>query len=72
MTITSALLLITVGAILRWAVTAESTWIDLQEAGLILFVIGIIGFVIAVVYTFWWPPSTRSASSATSASTTRS
>ena len=72
MTITSALLLITVGAILRWAVTAHSSWIDLHETGLILFVTGIIGFVLALIYTFWWPPSSRSASSATPSSTMRS
>jgi len=56
MTITSALLLVTVGAILRWAVTAHSSWIDLHTAGTVLFVVGIIGFVVSVAYTFWWPP----------------
>ena len=56
MTITSALLLITVGAILRWAVTAHASWIDLHTAGLVLFVIGLVGLAFAVAYTFWWPP----------------
>jgi hypothetical protein len=54
MTIGSSLLLITVGAILRWAVTARVDWIDLRTAGLVLFVCGIVGFVIALAYTFWW------------------
>jgi len=55
MTITSALL-ITVGAILRWAVTAHASWIDLHTAGLVLFVIGLVGLAFAVAHTFWWPP----------------
>jgi hypothetical protein len=52
MTITTALLLITAGAILKWAVTAHASFIDLQTAGLVLFVVGCLGLVLALLYTF--------------------
>ena len=54
MSIGAALVLITTGAILRWAVTAHVDWIDIQTAGLVLFVTGIVALPIAIVYTFWW------------------
>jgi hypothetical protein len=71
MTITSALLLVAVGAILRWAVNAHSSWIDLRTTGLILFVIGLVGLAISIYYAFWgWgAPRSRSASAATPSST---
>lgn len=56
MTIGGAILLIAVGAILKWAVTAHVSWIDIQTAGTIIFVVGIVGLILAVVYTFWRPP----------------
>lgn len=52
MTISSALVLITVGAILKWAVTAHASFIDLQTAGLVLFLIGCVALVLALLYTF--------------------
>ncbi|HUA47353.1 MAG TPA: DUF6458 family protein [Solirubrobacteraceae bacterium] len=55
MTIGAAIFLIAVGAILKWAVTAHVSWIDIQTAGTIIFVVGLVGLVIAVVYTFWHP-----------------
>ena len=58
MTIGSAILLIAVGAILRWAVTAHVSGINIQTAGTVLFVIGIIGLVLAVLYTFYWSRAT--------------
>jgi nitrogen fixation-related uncharacterized protein len=54
MTIGSAILLIAVGAILKWAVTAHVSGIDIQTVGTILFVVGLIGLALALVYTFWW------------------
>ena len=59
MTIGSAIVLIAVGAILKWAVTAHVSGIDLQTAGTVLFVIGIIGLALAVAYTFWWADRAR-------------
>ena len=58
MSIGSAIVLIAVGALLKWAVTAHVSWIDLQTAGTVLFVIGIVGLVLAVIYTFYWSRGT--------------
>jgi hypothetical protein len=52
MTIGSSVLLIAVGAILRWAVTAHVSWINLHTAGIVLFILGIVALVLAVAYTF--------------------
>jgi hypothetical protein len=43
-----------VGAILKWAVTAHLSWIDLQTTGTVLFVIGLVALPVALVYTFYW------------------
>ena len=40
MTIGGSLILIAVGAILKWAITAHVEWINLQNMGLILIVVG--------------------------------
>jgi hypothetical protein len=54
MTIGASMTLIAVGAILRWAVTAHLSWIDVQTAGTVLLVVGIIGLPLALLHTFWW------------------
>lgn len=54
MTIGGALALITAGAILKWAVTKHVSWINLQTAGLVLFIVGLVGLVFAILYTFVW------------------
>jgi hypothetical protein len=48
MTIGSSLFLITVGAILRYAVTADVSGIDLDVAGLVLMIVGAVGLVIGL------------------------
>jgi hypothetical protein len=50
MQIGTSLLLIAAGAILRWAVTAEVKGFDIQTAGTVLLVVGIVGLVISL---FW-------------------
>ncbi|HTU86825.1 MAG TPA: DUF6458 family protein [Solirubrobacteraceae bacterium] len=55
MTIGGAILLIAVGAILKWAVTAHVSGFDIQTAGTIIFIVGLAGLVLAVIYTFWRP-----------------
>ena len=52
MTIGSSILLIAIGAILKWAVTAHVSGVDLQTVGTILFVLGILGLVLSIAYTF--------------------
>jgi hypothetical protein len=54
MTIGTSIFLIAVGAILKWAVTAHVSWINLQTAGTVLFVLGIVGLVLSLMYTFFW------------------
>lgn len=48
MTIGTSLFLIAVGAILRYAVEATVAGIDIQTAGLILIIIGVIGLAIGL------------------------
>ena len=48
----SAIILIAVGAILKWAVTAHVSGIDLQTAGTVLFVLGLVALALAIAYTF--------------------
>jgi hypothetical protein len=52
MTIGSSLLLIAVGAILKWAVTAHVTGLNLQNMGVILIVVGVIGLALGLYLSF--------------------
>ena len=49
-----SILLIAVGAVLAWAVNAEVSGIDVQAAGVILVVVGAIGFVASLVFWSSW------------------
>jgi uncharacterized membrane protein YedE/YeeE len=52
MTLGTSLLLVAVGAILRYAVTADLSGIDLQVVGLILMIVGAIGAILSVIWMF--------------------
>lgn len=52
MTIGGSILLIAIGAILRFAVEVSVQGIDLQVVGLILMIAGIVGLVLALFYTY--------------------
>ena len=54
MTIGTSILLIAVGAILRWAVTAHLSGFNIQTAGTVLLIVGIIGLILSVFYTIFW------------------
>ena len=54
MTIGTSLVLIAVGAILKYAVTADISGIDIQTVGVILMLIGILGLILSLLYTFVW------------------
>jgi hypothetical protein len=54
MGIGTSLLLIAVGAILRFAVTDSISGIDLATVGLILLIIGILGLIISLFYAQVW------------------
>ena len=48
MTIGTSLFLIAVGAILKYAVTATVAGVDVNTAGLILMIVGVVGLVIGL------------------------
>ena len=52
MTIGTSIVLIAIGAILKYAVNADVDAIDLQVVGTILMIVGILGLVISLLYTF--------------------
>jgi hypothetical protein len=54
MGITFSLLLCAAGAILIWAVNATSSGFNIHTAGVILLVVGIIGFVISLAFWSSW------------------
>jgi Domain of unknown function (DUF6458) len=54
MTIGTSIVLIALGAILKWAVTAHVSGIDIQTAGTVLFIVGIAGLILSIMYSFWW------------------
>jgi len=59
MGIALAFIVIAIGAILKWAVTAHVSWIDLQTTGTVLFVIGLVALPLSLLYTFWWTVRAR-------------
>lgn len=54
MGIVVSLLLIAVGAVLRFAVSADVTGWDLQITGLILMIVGALGVVLSIIYWSSW------------------
>ncbi|MDE3133974.1 MAG: hypothetical protein KGL15_07915 [Acidobacteriota bacterium] len=42
-------ILIAIGAILRWAITATTSGVNIHTVGLILLIVGAIGFVISLL-----------------------
>jgi hypothetical protein len=52
----TSIFLIAVGAILRYAVTATVSGIDITTVGLILMIVGIIGLLLSIFYMLSWRP----------------
>ena len=50
---------IAVGAVLKYAVTATVSGIDIQTVGLILMIAGIVGLIISLLYMALWADRTR-------------
>jgi protein-S-isoprenylcysteine O-methyltransferase Ste14 len=61
MGIGTSIFLIALGAILRFAVTASVSGIEIATVGTILLVVGIIGLLISLLYTTIWADRTRPA-----------
>jgi cation transporter-like permease len=58
-TIGTSLVLIAAGAILHYAVTAHVSGVDLQTVGTILIIVGILGLILSLLYTFAWSDRAR-------------
>ncbi len=54
MGVTLSLILIAVGAVLRFAVTADLSEWDLQTTGVILMIVGGVGLVLSLVFWSTW------------------
>lgn len=54
MGIVVSMLMITAGAIMRFAVTAQGTGFNVHTTGMILLVIGVIGAVMSIVFWASW------------------
>ena len=59
MTIGTSIVMIAIGAILKYAVTGEVDWIDIQTVGTILMIVGILGLILSLIYTFAWSDAAR-------------
>jgi hypothetical protein len=57
-TIGTSILLIAVGAILRYAVNVHSSTININTVGLILMIAGILGLILSLLYTAFWADRT--------------
>ena len=49
-----SLILVAVGAILTWAVTAEVSGVDLTTVGVILMIVGIVGALLSLIFWSSW------------------
>jgi hypothetical protein len=54
MGVSVSLLLIAVGAILTWAVSADTSGVDLQTVGVILMIVGAAGILLSLVFWSSW------------------
>jgi len=54
MTFGTSLFLIAVGAILRYATSFEVSDVDIDAVGLILMIVGAVGFVLSLLYELIW------------------
>jgi hypothetical protein len=59
MYIGTSIFLIALGAVLKFAVTATVAGIDIQTAGLILMVVGVIGLIISLFMMTAWSDRRR-------------
>ena len=54
MGVTASLLVSAVGAILIWAVTATTHGININTVGVIVLIVGLVGFVLSLFYWSSW------------------
>ena len=52
-----SLIVIAIGAILVWGVNADSTDFNVDAVGVILMIVGLVGFLLSLVlWSSWWGP----------------
>ncbi|MEP6909298.1 MAG: hypothetical protein ABI896_02560 [Actinomycetota bacterium] len=52
-----SLILVAAGAILTWGVTTEPSGLNLDAIGVVLMVIGLVGFFLSLIlWQSWWGP----------------
>ena len=56
MTLGVSLILIAAGAILVWGVERDAEGLDLDAIGVILMVIGLVGFLLSMIFWSSWSP----------------
>jgi Domain of unknown function (DUF6458) len=54
MGISLSILLLAVGAVLAWAVSAEVSGLDINAVGVILMIVGALGLVVSLVFWSSW------------------
>jgi uncharacterized protein DUF6458 len=59
MYIGTSIFLIALGAILKWAVTGSVSGLDIQTAGTILLIVGVLGLVISLLMMTVWTDRRR-------------
>lgn len=61
MGIGTSIFLIATGAVLKYAVTADVSGVDLQTVGVILMVVGVIGLLLSILWMTLWADRRRPA-----------
>lgn len=61
MGIGTSLFLIAVGAILKYAVTADVSGVDVNTVGVILMVVGVVGLLLSLLWMTIWADRRRTA-----------
>jgi Na+/melibiose symporter-like transporter len=59
MYIGTSIFLIALGAILRWAVTGTVSGLNIQTAGLILLIVGVLGLILSLLMMTIWDDRRR-------------
>lgn len=54
MGISLSIFLVAIGAVLTWAVSAEAQGVDITAVGVILMIVGIVGFVTSLIFWSSW------------------
>jgi hypothetical protein len=65
MGISTSLVFIAVGAILKWAVSATASGVNLHTVGVVLMVVGVVGLVLSLVFWSSWGGFGRRAAATT-------